>query len=67
MDEDCCTTHGHPFYGYGRRFFTAEERKELETRHRKARIEWIENYKASLEDELKAVNERLEEIKKEQA
>ena len=66
MDEDCCTTYGHPFYGYRRRFFTAEERKEIEKQHRQARIEWIENYKESLEEELKAVNERLEEIKKEQ-
>ena len=66
MDEDCCTTYGHPFFGYRRRFFTAEEKKELEKQYRKNRIEWIENYKASLEEELKAVNERLEEIKKEQ-
>ena len=66
MDEYCCTTHGHPFYGYRRRFFTAEEKKELEKQYRKNRIERIENYKESLEKELKAVNERLEEIKKEQ-
>ena len=66
MDEDCCTAYAHPFFGYRRRFFTAEEKKELEKQHRKARIEWIENYKESLEEELKAVNERLEEIKKEQ-
>ena len=56
----------HPFFYHRRRFFTAEEKKELEKQHRKARIEWIENYKESLEEELKAVNERLEEIKKEQ-
>ena len=66
MDGYCCTTYGHPFFGYRRRFFTAEEKKELEKQHRKARIEWIETYKESLEDELKAVNERLEAIKKEQ-
>ena len=66
MDENCCTTHGHTFFGYRRRFFTAEEKKELEEQRRKARIEWIENYKGSLEEELKAVNERLEEIKNEQ-
>ena len=66
MDENCCITYGHPFFGYRRRFFTAEEKKELEKQYRKARIERIENYKESLEEELKAVNERLEEIKKEQ-
>jgi len=63
--DDCCVTYGHPFFGYTRRFFTEEEQKELEKQHRQARIEWIENYKASLEDELKAVNERLEELKQE--
>ena len=66
MDEDCCTRYSHPLFGYRRRFFTAEEKKELEKQYRQNRIEWIENYKESLEEELKAVNERLEEIKKEQ-
>ncbi|MCJ7631105.1 DUF5320 domain-containing protein [Candidatus Bathyarchaeota archaeon] len=65
MDEDCCTTYGHPFFGYRRKFFTAEEKKELEKQYRTKRSEWIENYKESLEAELKAVNERLEEIKQE--
>jgi 16S rRNA G527 N7-methylase RsmG len=58
--------YGHPFFGYRRKFFTEEETKELEKQYRAKRIEWIENYKESLEAELKAVNERLEEIKKEQ-
>ena len=67
MDGECCTTYGHhPFFGYRRRFFTEAEKKESEQEHRKARIEWIQNYKTSLEEELKAVNEYLEEIKKEQ-
>ena len=66
MDEYCCTIYRHPFFGYRRRFFTAEEKKEIEKKHREARIKWIENYKQSLEEELKAVNERLGEIKKEQ-
>ena len=65
MDENCCVMYGHPFIGYRRRFFTEEEKKELEKRRRKARIEWIKNYKESLEAELKAVNERLGEIEKE--
>ena len=66
MDEYYCTPHGHPFWGYRRKFFTEEERKELEKQHRERKIAWIEHYKESLEAELKAVNERLEEIKKEQ-
>jgi len=67
MDNDCCITYGHPFFGYRRRFLTAEEKKELENQYRKNCVDRIENYKESLEKELKAVNERLEEIKKEQA
>ena len=67
MNENCCITYAHPFFSCGRRFFTAEEKKELEKQYRKKRIEWVEDYKESLEAELKAVNERLEEIKKEQA
>ena len=67
MDENCCTTYAHPFFSYGRKFFTAEEKQELEKQFRKNQIEWVENYRGSLEAELKAVNERLEEIKKEQA
>ena len=65
MDGNCCTTYGHPFLGYRRRFLTTEEKKELQNQYREHAIKWIENYKESLEAELKAVNERLEEIKKE--
>ena len=66
MDDECYTTYGHPFFGYRRRFFTEEERKELQKQYRERRIKWIENYKQSLEEELKAVNERLEELKEEE-
>jgi len=38
-------------YG-GRRFLTKEER-----------IEWLEDYRSNLENELKAVNERIAELK----
>jgi hypothetical protein len=38
-------------YG-GRRFLTKEER-----------IEWLEDYKSNLENELKGVTERIEELK----
>ena len=65
MDGNCCTTYGHPFFGYRRRFLTAEEKKERQNQYRDHAIKWIENYKESLEAELKAANERLEEIKKE--
>jgi hypothetical protein len=36
----------------GRRFFTKEEK-----------IEWLEEYKSNLENELKGVSERIQEIK----
>lgn len=38
-------------YG-GRRFLTKEEK-----------IEWLQDYKSSLENELKGVTERIEELK----
>ena len=65
MNDESCTTYGHPFFGYRRKFFTEEEKRELQKRYREHKIKWIENYKESLEAELKAVIERLEEIKKE--
>ncbi len=38
-------------YG-GRRYLTKEEK-----------VEWLEDYKSSLENELKGVSERIEELK----
>lgn len=38
--------------GYGRRYLTKEEK-----------IEWLEEYKSNLENELKGVAERIEELK----
>ena len=59
---------GHPFFGHlhfgGRRFLTKEEVKEMKERYTKKKIKWLEHYKESLEKELKGVNERLEEYKK---
>ena len=42
-----------------RRFFTKAEKKEK-------KIMWMERYKEFLEKELAGVNERLEELKKEE-
>ena len=55
----------HPFFYHRRRFLTEEEKKELKERYHERKIKWIERYKESLENELKGVNERLEELKKE--
>jgi hypothetical protein len=38
--------------GYGRRFLTKEEK-----------IEWLQEYKTNLEQELKGVTERIQELK----
>ena len=55
----------HPSFQYRRRFLTEEEKKELNERYHERKIKWIESYKESLENELKGVNERLNELKKE--
>ena len=44
-------------------FTLRKNEKELKKQSHQARIEWIEKYKTSLEDELKAVNVRLETLK----
>jgi len=68
-----CTQHNikycHPFFGHQglwqRRFLTTEEKKELKERLKEKKIKWMEHYKESLEQELKGVNEKLEELTKE--
>lgn len=55
----------YPFFHYRRRFLTEEEKKELKERYNERKIKWIERYKEFLENELKGVNERLNELKKE--
>ena len=59
---------GHPFSEHrhfgGRRFLTKEEAKELKERYKEKKIKWLEHYKESLENELKGINERLEDFKK---
>lgn len=42
--------------GYGRRYFTREERKQ-----------WLEDYASELENELKAVRERIQDLSAAQA
>ena len=69
MHSEHCRTYNHPFFGYrhtyGRRFLTDEEKKELKEQYKEKKIQWIERYKESLQKELKGVQERLEELKKE--
>ena len=65
MENEPNTPEHHPFFGYRRRFLTEEERTELRKYRKEHATKWIENYKQSLEAELKAVNERLEELKNE--
>ena len=65
MENESNTPQHTPFFGYRRRFLTEEERNELRKYRREHATKWIENYKQSLEAELKAVNERLEELKNE--
>ena len=63
--ENACGHHYfvHRHFG-GRRFLTKEETKELKERYKEKKMKWLEHYKESLENELKGVNERLEEFKK---
>ena len=69
MRNDCCSTDGHPYFRHqrfwGRRFLTEDEKKELHERRKEMKIKWITQYKESLENELKGVTERLNELKKE--
>ena len=69
MKGQCCSTDNYPHFRHhhfwGRRFLTEEEKKELKERYKEKKIEWITRYKESLENELKGVNERLNELKKE--
>jgi hypothetical protein len=64
MHREHHRSYCHPFFYHRRRFLTAEEKKELKERYHERKIKWIERYKESLENELKGVNERLNELKK---
>ena len=69
MKVQWCSADNHPHFRHhhlwGRRFLTEAETKELNERYNEKKIEWITHYKESLENELKGVNERLNELKKE--
>ena len=62
-------TFCHPFFehrhNWQRRFLTEEEKQKLKEDYKKKKIQWLENYKESLEKEIAGINERLEELKKE--
>jgi ATP-dependent RNA circularization protein (DNA/RNA ligase family) len=63
QDDNSPHVRRHPFWR--RRFLTEEEKKELKERYKEKKIEWITRYKESLENELKGVTERLNELTKE--
>jgi len=69
LRNDCCSTDGYSYFrhrhSWGRRFFTEDEKKELYERRKEMKIKWITKYKESLENELKGVTERLNELNKE--
>ena len=71
MGNDCCSIDWHPFYQHrhywGRRFLTEEEKQALQKRRKERKVQWLTQYKESLENELKGVTERLDEFKKEDA
>ncbi len=62
MDSYSYFRHRH---FWGRRFLTENEKKELYERRKEMKIKWITQYKGSLENELKGVTERLNELNKE--
>ena len=65
MNREHHGSYCRPFFHHRRRFLTEEEKKELKERYHERKIKWIEHYKESLENELKGVNERLNELGKE--
>ena len=71
MGNDCCNTDSYPHFRHRpfgrRRFLTEEEKKELYERRKEMKVKWITRYKESLENELKGVTERLNELNKETA
>ena len=71
MGNDCCSTDRYPHFRHrhfgGRRFLTEDEKKELHERRKEMKVKWITRYKESLENELKGVTERLNELNKETA
>lgn len=69
MKNDYCSTDSYPYFRHrhfwGRRFLTEDEKKELHERRKEMKIMGMTQYKESLENELKGVTERLNELNKE--
>ncbi|UCH37071.1 MAG: DUF5320 domain-containing protein [Candidatus Bathyarchaeota archaeon] len=67
MCHDDLRAHCHPFlrrrHAWKRRFFTDEEKEEMKKHFKEMKMKWMEQYKESLEQELKGVTERLEKLK----
>ncbi|TYB30308.1 MAG: hypothetical protein FXF47_09890 [Candidatus Mcinerneyibacterium aminivorans] len=51
--NSCCCSHNNHHGGFYRKFFTAEER-----------IESLKHYKETLENEIKGIEEEIENLKK---
>jgi hypothetical protein len=66
MCYDNRRTSCHPFlshrHAWKRRFFTDEEKEEVKKHFKEMKVKWMEQYKESLEKELKGVTERLEAL-----
>jgi hypothetical protein len=67
MCHDNLRANCHPFLrhrrAWKRRFFTDEEKEEMKKHFKERKMKWMEQYKESLEKELKGVTERLEKLK----
>ena len=67
MCLDSRQTYCHSFqshrHAWKRRFFTEEEKEERKNRFKEMKVKWMEQYKESLEKELKGVTQRLEALK----
>jgi hypothetical protein len=67
MCHDNLRTYCHPSLrhrrAWKRRFFTNEEKEEMKKHFKEMKMKWMEQYKESLEKELKGVTERLEKLK----
>jgi hypothetical protein len=65
-----CVSYCHPFFeihhGGRRRFLTKEEKTELKKIYKEKKIKWLKHYRESLEKEVTGVDERIEELEKEE-
>jgi hypothetical protein len=67
MCSDNQRMYCHPLlshhHSWKRRFFTEEEKEEMRKRFKEMKVKRMEQYKESLEKELKGVIQHLEELK----